>query len=68
MKSVIGIALLAVGVILLYFGYQSWNAPVDQAVTALTGTHTNNTIIYVIGGVAAVVGGLSLTMFGRNPV
>jgi uncharacterized membrane protein YidH (DUF202 family) len=68
MKSAIGIAILAVGAVLLYFGYQSWNAPVDQAMTAVTGTHTNNTIIYLIAGIAAVVGGLSLTMCGRKAV
>jgi uncharacterized membrane protein YidH (DUF202 family) len=68
MKSVIGFAILAIGVVLLYFGYQSWNAPVDQAVTAVTGSHTNNTVIYVIAGIAAVVGGLSLAMSGRNTV
>jgi uncharacterized membrane protein YuzA (DUF378 family) len=65
---VIGFAILAIGVVLLYFGYQSWNAPVDQAVTAVTGSHTNNTVIYVIAGIAAVVGGLSLAMSGRNTV
>jgi hypothetical protein len=68
MKSVIGIALLAVGAVLLYFGYQSWNAPVDQVVTAVTGNHTDNTMIYVIAGIAAVVGGASLVVFGRNAV
>jgi uncharacterized membrane protein YidH (DUF202 family) len=68
MKSVIGIALLAVGAVLLYFGYQSWNALVDQVVTAVTGNHTDNTMIYVIAGIAAVVGGASLVVFGRNAV
>ena len=68
MKTAIGLAILAVGVVLLYFGYQSWHAPVDQAVTALTGGHTDNTVIYVIAGIAAIVGGASFTMFGRNPV
>lgn len=68
MKSVIGIVILAVGAVLLYFGYQSWNAPVDQAITAVTGSHTNTTIMYVIAGIAAAVGGLSLTMSGRNTV
>lgn len=68
MKSIIGIVVLAVGVVMLYFGYQSWNAPVDQAITAVTGSHTNTTIMYVIAGVAAAAGGLSLAMSGRNAV
>jgi len=67
MKSAFGIAILAAGVVLLYFGYQSWNAPVDQAITAVTGSHTDNTIMYVVGGIAAVVGGTFLAMFGRAP-
>ena len=68
MKSIIGIIILAVGAVLLYFGYQSWNAPVDQAVTAITGSHTDNTVIYVISGIVAVIAGTSLVMFGRRSV
>jgi uncharacterized membrane protein YidH (DUF202 family) len=67
-KSIIGIIILAVGAVLLYFGYQSWNAPVDQAVTAITGSHTDNTVIYVISGIVAVIAGTSLVMFGRRSV
>jgi uncharacterized membrane protein len=68
MKSVIGLVLLVVGAVLLYFGYQSWNAPVDQTVTALTGTHTNTTMIYLIGGLVGVVGGVSLLLVGRRSI
>jgi len=34
----------------------------------VTGNHTDNTMIYVIAGIAAVVGGASLVVFGRNAV
>ena len=66
MNFMIGIGVVVVGVVLLYFGYQSYSAPVDQAVTAVTGSHTNTTILYIFGGIAAVAGGASLAMFGRR--
>jgi len=66
MNNIIGLVILAVGAVLLYFGYQSWNAPVDQALTAVTGSHTDTTIVYIVAGIAAVIGGISLTLSGRR--
>ncbi|CAK0750225.1 hypothetical protein CCP1ISM_3780001 [Azospirillaceae bacterium] len=67
MTRILGLVVLAIGATLLLFGYQSWNAPVDQAITAVTGSHTDNTVIYIISGIAAVVGGVSLAMFANIP-
>jgi len=66
MNRVIGVAVLAIGVVLLYLGYQSSISPVDQALTAATGSYTNTTIIYVVSGVAAVIGGATVTVFGHR--
>jgi hypothetical protein len=68
MSRVIGIIILLVGVVVLYFAYQSASAPVDQAVTAVTGSHTNTTITYLIAGIAAVVGGAALVLYGRRSI
>jgi len=66
MTNIIGLVVLAVGAVLLYFGYQAYNAPGDQLLTAVTGSHTDNTVIYIVAGAAAVVGGASLALFGRR--
>lgn len=56
-NKIIGLVLLVVGIILLYFGYQSSQGLDDQISEAFTGNFTDTTIwYYVLGGVAAVVG------------
>jgi hypothetical protein len=56
-RSVIGIVLAAVGVVLLYFGIIASDSLVDQASKTFTGRFTQQTMIYIILGVAALVGG-----------
>lgn len=56
-SKLIGIVLLAVGAVLLYFGFNAANAPVEEISEAFTGRYSNETMIYLIaGGVAAVAG------------
>ncbi len=56
-NKIIGLVLLVVGIILLYFGYQSSQGLDDQISEAVTGNFTDSTIwYYVLGGVSAVVG------------
>ncbi|TVQ34785.1 MAG: DUF3185 family protein [Geminicoccaceae bacterium] len=66
MSRIAGIALLAVGVVLLFFGYQASQAPVEQVAETLTGRFTESTMLYVVLGVAAVVVGGLLTLRGRG--
>ena len=58
MNKVIGIILLVVGIILLYFGYEAYNSVASEASQALTGETTDNAMWYLIGGAVAVVVGL----------
>ncbi|MFO8112148.1 MAG: DUF3185 family protein [Desulfosalsimonadaceae bacterium] len=56
-NQIIGIVLLAVGIVLLFFGYQSSQAVDDQITEAITGRFTDATMWFLIaGGVSAVVG------------
>ena len=68
MKSgqIIGIVVFAIGLVLLYFAYNASNAPVDQIANAVTGRFTNQTMWYLIGGIAAAIGGGLLFLFGRR--
>ncbi|BBK30678.1 uncharacterized protein DUF3185 [Stella humosa] len=62
-SGILGIVLLCVGAILLVFAWRAANAPVDQVVNSLTGRFTDGTMIYILGGIAAVVGGVFLMAF-----
>jgi len=64
-SKLIGIVLLVVGVILLYFGYQSSQAVGNQVAEALTGRFTNETMWYLIGGAAATAAGAFLTFMKK---
>jgi len=64
MSRAVGLVLAVVGAILLVVGFQSSNAPVDQVSNALTGRFTDQTMMYLLGGAAALVGGLVLSFAG----
>ena len=63
--KIFGIVLLVVGVVLLFFGYQSSQAIGDQITEAFTGRFTDATMWYLLGGAAAVVAGVFLTFFKK---
>jgi hypothetical protein len=65
-RKILGIVLLVVGGILLYFGAQATDAPVEQAREALTGDYSDQTMLYLICGGAAFVGGLAMLVIGRK--
>jgi uncharacterized protein DUF3185 len=63
-KKILGLVLLVVGAVLLYFGFQATDAPLEEARETLTGDYSDQTMMYLIGGAAAAVGGLALLAFG----
>jgi drug/metabolite transporter (DMT)-like permease len=63
-NRIIGIVVLVVGLVLLGFAYQSTQAPMEQLSETITGRYTNETVWYFLVGIAAVVGGGLLAMFG----
>lgn len=65
MSKLIGLVLLVVGVILLYFGWQASQSMGGQVSETLTGRYTDETMWYLVGGAAAVVAGGFLAIFKR---
>jgi hypothetical protein len=65
-KKVIGIVLLVVGAVLLYFGFQATDAPLEEARETLTGNYSDQTMLYLIAGAAAAVGGIALLLIGAK--
>ena len=56
-RKLIGVALLVVGIILIFLGYQSSQGWDDQISEAVTGEYTDSTLWYwIVGGVSSVVG------------
>jgi len=64
-NQIVGLALLAVGAILLYFGYQASQSVGEQVVESFTGRFTDSTTWYFVLGAASIVVGLGLTVFKR---
>lgn len=56
---VVGVALLVGGLVLLAFGYNASQAPLESASETLTGKFTDSTMLYfILGAIGVVVGGI----------
>lgn len=66
MQRVIGLALLAAGILLLFLGYQSSQGMDDQLSEAITGEYTDSTLWYWIVGAIAAAAGAAMLLFGRK--
>jgi len=64
-QQIVGFVLLVVGLILLYFGWQSSQSLGDQVTEAMTGRFTDNTMWFLIGGAAAVAAGVFLAFLRK---
>ena len=62
MKKVIGIALLAGGIVLLVFGFQSKNSIESKFKETFRGTPSNKTTWFLAGGAACTAAGVALIL------
>jgi uncharacterized membrane protein YidH (DUF202 family) len=65
-NRIIGLVLVVVGIVLLVFGMNASQAPVDQVTQTFTGRFTQTTMTYLIIRIIAVVGGALLALRGRR--
>jgi membrane protease YdiL (CAAX protease family) len=63
---IIGAVLLVIGIVLVIFAMQAAESPVEQVSEALTGRFTERTMWYWILGIAGIVGGGLLLLFGKK--
>lgn len=63
---ILGFVLLAIGVVLLLFGYNASESVADQVSETFTGRFTQETMNYIIAGVACVAAGGAMVLFGRR--
>jgi len=65
-KTIVGLVLLVAGAIALYFGLQAADSPLEHARETFTGNYSDDTMLQLIGGAAAIVAGLGLLVAGRR--
>jgi len=59
-SKILGIVLCVVGAILLALAYRASGTPLEQLSDTFTGRYTDRTMLYVIAGIGALVGGALL--------
>ncbi|MCC5868375.1 MAG: DUF3185 family protein [Gammaproteobacteria bacterium] len=65
-KRIIGLALLAAGLVLLFLGYQSSQGMDDRVSEALTGEYTDSTVWYWVLGAISSAAGVAMLVLGRD--
>jgi uncharacterized membrane protein YidH (DUF202 family) len=66
-QRVVGIVLLALGIVLLVIGYNASQSVGEELREGLTGRFSDTTTWYIIGGVVGIVaGGAMLLLGGRH--
>jgi drug/metabolite transporter (DMT)-like permease len=65
-NRLIGIILLVVGGVLLYFGYNASQSVTEQVHETFTGRFTDATTWYFVLGAAAAIGGLAVMALGAR--
>lgn len=59
---VLGLAVLAIGIVLLIFGLMSTHAANEKVVAAVAGHYTKTTTWYLIGGIFLIVAGGAMAL------
>lgn len=62
----VGIIVLILGIVLLAFGINASDSPVDRISEALTGEFTDGTMLYLILGIVGIVAGLVMMTRGHT--
>lgn len=57
-NRIIALALIVIGIVLIFLGYQSSQGLDDQLSEAVTGNFTDETIFYWVGGAIAAIAGV----------
>ncbi len=59
-NKIIGIVLLVVGGLLLFFVINATDAPAEQVRETFTGDYSDQTMLYLIGGAAVAIAGVAM--------
>ena len=65
-QRIFGLILLVAGVVLLIFGLNASDSPVEAVSEGLTGKYTDKTMWYIVGGLISAVLGGAMLVVGRG--
>ena len=63
-QRIAGLILLVIGVVLFIFGLNASHGFADSMSDAFTGSYTDKTMWYIIGGIVLALTGASMAFFG----
>ncbi len=63
-QRILGLVIMVLGVVLLVVGMNSSHSIADQVSNTFTGRFTQGTTWYIIGGIAALIGGGAMLLMG----
>jgi hypothetical protein len=66
MNNIVGLAIFALGVVLLIFGFNESHSFSSDVSRVFTGNPTDRSIWFIVGGAAAVILGLVLAVLGSR--
>ena len=66
MNNIAGLAILALGVVLLIFGFNESQSFTSDVSRAFTGNPSDRSIWFIVVGAVAVIAGLVLALRGRR--
>ena len=66
MNNIAGLAVLALGIVLLIFGFNEAHSFSSDVTKTFTGNPTNHSMWLIVGGAVAVVAGIGVSLAGRK--
>lgn len=66
MNNIVGIAILALGIVLLIFGFNASHSFSSDVSRTFTGNPTDKSMWLIVGGAVAVIVGIGLALTGRR--
>lgn len=66
MNNIVGLAILALGIVLLIFGFNESHSFSSSVSRTFTGNPTDRSMWLIIGGAVAVIAGIAVSLMGRR--
>jgi multisubunit Na+/H+ antiporter MnhB subunit len=66
MNNIAGLAILALGIVLLIFGFNESHSFSSDVSRTFTGNPTDRSMWLIIGGAVAIIAGIAVALTGRR--